>query len=158
MIHQDQIDHQIKNIQTQIADAFEMFNVHASSFSFSVALLIILQFVSHIDRDKFQNDVRRAQRNDHAELVQKIEHLSANDQRILDAIQVQGGVQRRVEELLVAVFKVGLLIIWSIRPHQALIWDSVLRASVARRRTLHGQTFFEVLAVLCSACLKAVHK
>ena len=121
MIHQDKIDHRIKNIQTQIADAFEMFNVHASSFSFSVALLIILQFASHIDRDKFQNDVRQAQRNDHAELVQKLEHLSANDQRILDAIQVQGGVQRRVEELLVAVFKVGLLIIWSIRPHQALI-------------------------------------
>lgn len=50
----------------------------------------------------------RARRSDQDELVAKLNELSQNDERILNALQDQGGTQRRVEELLVAVLKVRI--------------------------------------------------
>ena len=48
----------------------------------------------------------RAQDSDRKALSDELHKLSVNDQCIMDAIQDQNGVHRRIEELLVGVLKV----------------------------------------------------
>jgi hypothetical protein len=59
-----------------------------------------------VEQDKFRRELQRAREQDRNDLVARLNILSANDQRILDALQDQDGVQRRIEDLLVAVLKV----------------------------------------------------
>ncbi len=69
----------------------------------------------------------RARRSDQDELVAKLNELSQNDERILNALQDQGGTQRRVEELLVAVLKVR------IRGAAFLVFLTTVKAVVTHR-------------------------
>ncbi|KAE9384175.1 kinase-like protein, partial [Gymnopus androsaceus JB14] len=88
MMNKDNIDSQILDIESQMTITFEVFN-----------------FIAHTDADRFQQDMQLAHEQDHTELVAKLDQLSASDQCILDALQDHGGLQRRMEELLVAVHK-----------------------------------------------------
>ncbi|THH32530.1 hypothetical protein EUX98_g1665 [Antrodiella citrinella] len=88
IFNQDKIDSQIGVAQARIADVFQMFNM-----------------VAHLDGARFRSELTAAQERDQAVLSGQLEQLSANDQRILNAIQDQSGVHRRIEDLLVAIEK-----------------------------------------------------
>lgn len=88
MLHQDKIDSQLREAERRIADAFEM--VH---------------FIAHLQADIMQQELRQAQTQDRDEFVALLDRLAANDERILSAVQDQGGAHRRLEDLLVAVLK-----------------------------------------------------
>ncbi|KAE9387713.1 kinase-like protein [Gymnopus androsaceus JB14] len=77
VMNKGNIDGQILDVESRLTSTFEVLN----------------------------QDMRLAHKQDHTELVAKLDKLSASDQRILDALQDHGGLQRRMEELLVAVHK-----------------------------------------------------
>ncbi|KAE9390403.1 hypothetical protein BT96DRAFT_946150 [Gymnopus androsaceus JB14] len=65
----------------------------------------VFNFIAYTNADKFQQDMWLTYEQDHTELVAKLDQLLASDQRILDTLQDHGGLQRRMEELLIAVYK-----------------------------------------------------
>ncbi|OCH90019.1 kinase-like protein [Obba rivulosa] len=106
MVNVNKIDLKIKDAESKIADAFRMFNL-----------------VAELDRAKFQADMVHALEEDQLELSTRLNKLSESDQSILEAIRDQNGVHRRMEELLVAVFKhvQGLSANRSTRPEDAFL-------------------------------------
>ena len=62
--------------------------------------------VAHLDGARFRSELVAARERDQADLSKKLDQLSQNDMDILRAVQDQSGVQRRMEDLLVAIFKV----------------------------------------------------
>ncbi|KAI0304076.1 kinase-like domain-containing protein [Russula brevipes] len=108
MLNQDKIDTQISDVQSRIADTFVLFNVSSqSSFSGTQSLRsrCLCEFNAHIGIEEFQQRLLQARDQDEAQLITKLNTLSENDQRILNALKYQDGVQRRVEELLVGVLR-----------------------------------------------------
>lgn len=54
----------------------------------------------------FNKELSDARQRDQVDLSQKLDQLSVNDHEILAAIEDQNGVYRRMEDLLLAIFKV----------------------------------------------------
>ncbi|TFK67614.1 kinase-like protein [Pluteus cervinus] len=88
VMNTDKIDVKLAKADVDISDAFTMFGI-----------------IAQIDRVKFQNELVHAREQDQAVLTTQLKQLSDNDQHIIKAIQDQDGVHRRMEELLVAIFK-----------------------------------------------------
>lgn len=58
----------------------------------------------------FQADLIRAQIQDKEDLSALLYKLAENDRQILDAIQDQSGAYKRLEDLLIGVYKVSISI------------------------------------------------
>ncbi|KLO20748.1 kinase-like protein [Schizopora paradoxa] len=88
LVNQEKIDLQVADAERRVTFTFDVFN-----------------FDTQLDRDKLDQEMKQARQSDQNQLMSKLDDLSRNDERILNALQDQGGAQRRVEELLVAVYK-----------------------------------------------------
>ncbi|KAF9472457.1 hypothetical protein BDN70DRAFT_900529 [Pholiota conissans] len=88
LLNADKIDGQVQLSREKIQDAFTIFEFHA-----------------HFDIASFQADLVRAQIQDKGDLSALLYKLAENDRQILDAIQDQSGVYKRLEDLLIGVYK-----------------------------------------------------
>ncbi len=63
---------------------------------------------THLSAQKLQVEIAAAQKADQRELVARLDGLANNDRKILAALQADSRGRRRLEELILALDKVGL--------------------------------------------------
>ncbi|KAL4260412.1 hypothetical protein AB1N83_010368 [Pleurotus pulmonarius] len=88
LMHADKIDREIHGAEARVDDAFALFNLAA-----------------HLNVASSTAEIAKARENDRTALSIQLQSLASSDVTILQAIRDANGVQRRMEEVLIAIYK-----------------------------------------------------